>query len=372
MISLRAAAVACLFAVTIAADQAAIDGAAALVEQKAAQCPKGQDLEFRLLAAQALQPRFPALAQKFTGAVLQELRDDKDLAAGPAARHMLAALAPSEAAALFPPAAAGPRPAAGARPAPPPEIAAIQNSMRQMRGLPTDADRARLVLKTVADIRALPPAIPKLGPIAGLANLATEGDLGKEALNAVAATLALALTETPGTANDYVELARLVRYEHLAPLPANPSLDAATAVLALHDQVVQETGFSLAALDGRTYNLDALRGKVVLLNFWATWCPPCRREMPDMEKLYQRFAQKGLVVLAVSDEKRETVEEFLKKQNYTFPVLLDPDRKVNTAFGIEGIPNSFLFDRQGKLVAQSIDMRTERQFLEMFQEAGLD
>jgi peroxiredoxin len=94
--------------------------------------------------------------------------------------------------------------------------------------------------------------------------------------------------------------------------------------------------------------------------------------MPDMEKLYQRLSQKGLVVLAVSDEKRETVEDFLKKQNYTFPVLLDPDRKVNTAFGIEGIPNSFLFDRQGKLVAQSIDMRTERQFLEMFQAAGLE
>ena len=109
-------------------------------------------------------------------------------------------------------------------------------------------------------------------------------------------------------------------------------------------------GITLGGLDGKTYNLDAFRGKVVLLNFWATWCPPCRREMPDMEKLYQRLSQKGLVVLAVSDEKRETVEDFLKKQNYTFPVLLDPDRKVNSAFGIEGIPNSFLFDRQGKLL----------------------
>jgi peroxiredoxin len=124
-------------------------------------------------------------------------------------------------------------------------------------------------------------------------------------------------------------------------------------------------------LDNKRLDLKAYRGKVVLLNFWATWCPPCRREMPDMEKLYQRFSGKGLVVLAVSDEKRETVEDFLKKQNYTFPVLLDSDRKVNAAFGIEGIPNSFLFDRQGKLVAQSIDMRTERQFLEMFQTAGL-
>ena len=90
-----------------------------------------------------------------------------------------------------------------------------------------------------------------------------------------------------------------------------------------------------------------------------------------MEKLYHRFAEKGFIVLAVSDEKRETVEGFLQKQNYTFPVLLDPDRKVNTAFFVEGIPKSFLFDRQGKLVAQSVDMRTESQFLEMFKSAGL-
>lgn len=125
-------------------------------------------------------------------------------------------------------------------------------------------------------------------------------------------------------------------------------------------------------IEGKAVNKDNWPGKVVLVNFWATWCPPCRREMPDLEKLYQRFAPQGLVVLAVSDEKRETVEGFLAKQHYTFPVLLDAGRKVNTAFGIEGIPNSFLFDREGKLVGQAIDMRTERQFLEMFRAAGLE
>lgn len=355
-----------------AADAPAIDQAASLVEQRSAQMPKGQSLEFRLMAAQTLQPRYPALAQKFLDAALQELRANKDLAT-PTSKRALATLAPTEAASMFPPPPAAPKPAPAVRPTPPPELAAISKKMGQMRGLPTDADRAKLVLETVADIRALPAGMSKLGPISSLANLATEGDLGKEALNAVASTLALALKENPDSpAFNYVELAKLVRYEHLTPLPADPSLDAATALLELHDLVVQESGFTLTALDGKTYNLDALRGKVVLLNFWATWCPPCRREMPDMEKLYQRYSSKGLVVLAVSDEKRETVEDFLKKQNYTFPVLLDPGRKVNTAFGIEGIPNSFLFDRQGKLVAQSIDMRTERQFLEMFKSAGLD
>ena len=158
----------------------------------------------------------------------------------------------------------------------------------------------------------------------------------------------------------------------MSPPPADPALDAATALLELRDQVLQETGFSLTALDGKVYNLDALRGHVVLLNFWATWCPPCRKEMPDMQKLYERFKEKGLIVLAVSDEKRETVEGFLAKQDYTFPILLDPDRKTNTAFYVEGIPKSFLFDRQGRLAAQSIDMRTESQFLAMFKSAGLE
>ena len=252
------------------------------------------------------------------------------------------------------------------------ETADIQNGMRQMRGLATDADRAKLVIQLVAGIRALPAGALKLSLAASLCNLATEGDLGKEALNGVASALAKALSETPGTASNYVELAKLVRYEHVAAPPADTALEAAGALLALRDQILQETGFTLPGLDGKTYNLDGLRGKVVLLNFWATWCPPCRKEMPDMEKLYQRFSKQGLIVLAVSDEESETVINFLKKQNYTFPVLLDPGRKVNTAFNVEGIPKSFLFDRQGKLVAQAIDMRTESQFLEMFKSAGIE
>jgi peroxiredoxin len=93
--------------------------------------------------------------------------------------------------------------------------------------------------------------------------------------------------------------------------------------------------------------------------------------MPDMEVLYQRFEKKGLVILAVSHEERETVAGFLEKQHYTFPVLLDPGRKTNDAFGVEGIPKSFIFDPEGNLVAQAIDMRTQRQFLELLKQAGL-
>ena len=251
------------------------------------------------------------------------------------------------------------------------DTASISKQMSQLRSLPTDADRARSVLQIVEMIRALPPDM-RWSLAASLANLATEGDLGKEALTAVAETLAQGLRDSPpSTCVPYIQLASLVRFERLPAPKSDPALDAASALIDLEEELHQEAGFTLTALDGKTYTLAGLKGHVVLLNFWATWCPPCRKEMPDMEKLYQQFKSKGLIVLAVSDEDRDTVATFEGKQKYSFPILLDPDRKVNDAFNVEGIPKSFLFDRDGKLVAKAIDMRTEAQFLEMFKLAGL-
>ena len=84
-----------------------------------------------------------------------------------------------------------------------------------------------------------------------------------------------------------------------------------------------------------------------------------------------KFKDKGFVVLAISDEEAAKVTPFLAERNITYPVMLDPGRKVNDLFQIEGIPKSFVYDRDGKLVAQSIDMRTRGQFLEMLAQAGL-
>jgi peroxiredoxin len=93
--------------------------------------------------------------------------------------------------------------------------------------------------------------------------------------------------------------------------------------------------------------------------------------MPDLEKLYKEFASRGLVVLAISDEDAGKVTPFIARAKYSYPVLLDPGRKANDQFVVEGIPKSFVYDREGKLVAQSIDMRTEHQFREMLALAGL-
>jgi peroxiredoxin len=247
--------------------------------------------------------------------------------------------------------------------------ASLSRRMVELRGNLSDEARSKLAIELAKEIGALSgPARASMAQ--SLRSLATEGDLGPQALAAVAETLGAAMKETP-SASGWISLADLIHYEHVKAPVSDPALDAALALLEMRDTVLEAAAFSLTSLDGKTYTLDSLRGKVVLLNFWATWCPPCRKEMPDMEKLHQKFGDR-LVVLAVSDEDRATVTGFIEKQKYTFPVLLDPDRKVNKAFGVEGIPKSFVFDRKGKLAGQAIDMRTERQFLEMLKSAGLD
>ena len=93
--------------------------------------------------------------------------------------------------------------------------------------------------------------------------------------------------------------------------------------------------------------------------------------MPDLESLYSRFRDQGLVILAISDEDAGKVKPFVAERKFTYPILLDPGRKVNELFRVEGIPKSFVYDRKGGLVAQAIDMRTQGQFLAMLAQAGL-
>jgi peroxiredoxin len=151
----------------------------------------------------------------------------------------------------------------------------------------------------------------------------------------------------------------------------DPKFAAAMAKLETDEKRRNEANFTLTDLNGKNWTLRELRGKVVLLNFWATWCPPCRKEMPDLENLSHRFGQAGLVILGISDEKSETVRKFIAQQGITYPVLFDPDRKIHELYQIEGIPKTFIYDREGRIVAQAIDMRTEKQFLGMLAEAGL-
>ena len=252
----------------------------------------------------------------------------------------------------------------------------IADQIRGLRGLPDDV-RARTTKNLAIVIRQLPVTPNKLRLAADLANLSTEGDFGRDTLQAVATTLAAALREQPVQAKQgqsprpYVELAELVRYEHVQASLDDPQFAAAISKIEADNERRQQADFTLTELGGMKWTLKEQRGKVVVVNFWATWCPPCRKEMPDLETLYKQFKDQGLVILAISDEDAGKVGPFIAEQKVTYPILLDPGRKVNELFQIEGIPKTFVYDRSGKLVAQSIDMRTRRQFLEMLAHAGL-
>jgi peroxiredoxin len=252
----------------------------------------------------------------------------------------------------------------------------IADQIRGLRGLPDDV-RARTTKNLAIEIRQLPVTPNKLRLANSLAMLSTEGDFGHDMLQEVATTLAAALREQPIPAEKgqpprpYVELAELVRYEHVQASLDDPQFTAAVSKMEADNERREQADFTLTELGGKTWTLKEQRGKVVVLNFWATWCPPCRKEMPDLEMLYQQFKDQGLVILAISDEDAGKVRPFIAQQKVTYPILLDPGRKVNELFQIEGIPKTFVYDRNGKLVAQSIDMTTRRQFLEMLAQAGL-
>lgn len=108
--------------------------------------------------------------------------------------------------------------------------------------------------------------------------------------------------------------------------------------------------FTLYDLDGNKISLNDFRGKSVYLNFWATWCPPCRKEMPAMEKIYQEYKDKGLVVLTIDiGEDKETVKKFIKDNNFNFEVLLDSDQSVADKYSITSIPVSYFIDKDGNI-----------------------
>jgi thiol-disulfide isomerase/thioredoxin len=253
---------------------------------------------------------------------------------------------------------------------------AINKQLEKLRSLSTE-QRPVATIKLAADISALPGGPKKVGLADALTHLVTEGDQGAKALQAVADTLSKALAESPVPAKKdqppmpYQDLANLVRYENVTTTLTDPLLAKATQILVDNEADVQKADFTLRDINNKKVTLSELRGKIVLVNFWATWCPPCRLEMPDLDIIYTHFQPQGLVILSITDETGLKVIPFVSQMGYHPPVLFDSDGKAHKLFHVDGIPKNFVFDRQGKLVAQSIDQCTQHQLLMMLAKAGL-
>jgi peroxiredoxin len=116
--------------------------------------------------------------------------------------------------------------------------------------------------------------------------------------------------------------------------------------------------FTLPTLDGGSITLSHLKGKVVLINFWTTWCPPCREEMPSLERLYRHFKYEDFTLLAVDImENPETVKRFARDYNLSFPILLDKQGEVSAKYAANAIPTTYIIDKQGKAVGKAIGPR---------------
>jgi len=110
-------------------------------------------------------------------------------------------------------------------------------------------------------------------------------------------------------------------------------------------------GFELTAADGSTFRFDDMRGKPVVVNFWATWCPPCRAEMPSMQRAWQQVREEGIGVVAINvGEDRETIEQFTSEVPVDFPLPMDTDSEVVQSWPVRGLPTTFVVDPEGRLV----------------------
>jgi peroxiredoxin len=114
-------------------------------------------------------------------------------------------------------------------------------------------------------------------------------------------------------------------------------------------------GFSAATVDGAVLSLETLRSRVVLLNFWATWCLECRAELQALEQLHREYAPRGPTVLAVNfREEPGTIRQYARKLGLTMPLLVDPTGAIRQSYGVVGFPTSFLIARDGRAVARAI------------------
>ena len=146
----------------------------------------------------------------------------------------------------------------------------------------------------------------------------------------------------------------------VSPAPAQMEVPALSHTLTRLAEPVVAPDFVVEDMDGEPHSLRDYRGKVVLINFWATWCPPCRREMPSLENLYQKLRDQPFAILAINQwESPDHVFSYMGDLSVfpTFPILFDRKSEVSEAFGVKGLPTSVVVDKQGRVVLRAIGGR---------------
>ena len=118
------------------------------------------------------------------------------------------------------------------------------------------------------------------------------------------------------------------------------------------------------------HSLENYKGKVIFLNFWATWCPPCKKEMPDVESIYKEYGEnkKDVIILGINSEKENEVKKFLKDKGYTFPTLIDENSEVMRKYFIQAFPTSFVIDKEGNVYGYVMGGLTKEQIKQVIEE----
>ena len=149
--------------------------------------------------------------------------------------------------------------------------------------------------------------------------------------------------------------------DEAVPAPATEQVEDETEATTIAKVGTMAPDFTVTMFDGSTQTLSALKDKVVLVNFWATWCPPCREELKRVEAdIIERFADAPFVFIPISrGEERQTVADFREKMGYTFPMGLDPERKIYDLYASNFIPRNFLINQEGQVVMASVGYEVE-------------
>jgi thiol-disulfide isomerase/thioredoxin len=176
----------------------------------------------------------------------------------------------------------------------------------------------------------------------------------KKSLSLVLLIAAVLIVVSILTVNNYNSS---VKNKGKSTTPQNITNNPSTKSIGINPNVIKTKAidFKLKDLSGKELSLSDLKGKKVFLNFWATWCPPCKAEMPEIEKFYQETKDSDLVIVAIEiGEPLDTVKSFIDSNKYNFKVLLDSDQSVSSKYGITSIPTSYFIDVDGNIISKRL------------------